>query len=311
MAAPANYKELETLLRGEFEHFTPHQRRVAQRLLGDPEGCAFQTISQLADSADVNESTVVRFATSLGLGGYPDLVHLCQQRLRDKAQMVERFSTLNYLESVQGGLLPRVAAFDRANIERTFANVDEDVWKRSVGVLSRARRVFVVGHRKSFAPATLLAYLLGLVRDEVHQLGAGHGDLPDVLRRVGPGDVVVGLSIHRYVRDSVLAFDVAHRQGATTIALTDNPASPMVEHADHVFYVEVAGVAILRSMTAVVSLVQALASAVSTELGADTRASLLLEEELLDEFDVYVATAWEPEEPGPERRRASRSRAAG
>jgi len=306
--AATNYKELESLLRRDFESFTPHQRRVAQRLLSDPEGCAFQTISQLAQSADVNESTVARFATSLGLGGYPELVRLCQQRLRDKAQMVERFGTLNYLESVEGGLLPKVAAYDRANIERTFANVDDEVWERSVASLSQARRVFVVGHRKSFAPAALLAYLLGLVRGEVHQIGAGHGDLPDVLRRVGPGDVVVGLSIHRYVRETLLAFDVAHRHGATTIALTDNPASPLAGHADHVFYVEVAGVAILRSMTAVVSLVQALASAVATELGADTRASLLLEEELLEEFDVYVASALEPDEPAPHRRRAARNR---
>ena len=90
MPAPSDYKELEALLRDQFEDFTPQQRRVAQRVLSDPEGCAFRTISQLAESADVNESTVVRFATSLGLRGYPDLVHLCQQRLRDKASRVSR-----------------------------------------------------------------------------------------------------------------------------------------------------------------------------------------------------------------------------
>lgn len=311
MTGPSNYKELEALLREQFDAFTPHQRRVAQRLLSDPEGCAFQTVSQLAESADVNESTVVRFAASLGLSGYPDLARLCQQRLRDRAQMVERFNALSYLETVEGGtLLPRVAAYDQANIARTFANVDEDDWKRTVATIARARRVFVVGHRKSYAPAALLAYLLGLVRDEVHHLGAvQHVDLPDALRRIGPGDVVVAFSIHRYVRHTLLAFDIAHRHGATTVAFTDNPASPLVAHADHVFYVEVAGVAILRSMTAVVSLVQALASAVATDLGADSRASLLLEEELLDEFDVYVATAEEPA-PGaePGRRRASRGR---
>jgi DNA-binding MurR/RpiR family transcriptional regulator len=312
VAGPNDFKELEELLRARFEQLTPQQRRVAQRILSDPEGCAFQTVTQLADSAGVNESTVVRFATSLDLGGYPDLARLCQQRLRDKAQLVERFNALDYLESVEGGgLLPRVAAYDQANLARTFANVDEDVWKQAVASISRARRVLVVGHRKSFAPATLLAYLLGLVRDEVHQLGVGHSELPDVLRRVGEGDAVVALSIHRYVRDTLLAFDVAKRQGATTVAFTDNPSSPLVDHADHVFYVEVAGVAILRSVTAVVSLVQALASAVSTELGADSRASLLLEEELLEEFDVYVATAEEaPDDQEPERRRAIRGRTA-
>lgn len=308
MAAPTGYKELEQRLRAAFDELTPQQQRVAQRLLSDPEGCAFQTVSQLAESADVNESTVVRFATGLGLTGYPELARLCQQRLREKAQMVERFNTLSYLESVDGGLLPRVAAYDQANIARTFANVDPDAWRATVEALSGARRVVVVGHRKSFAPASLLAYLLGLVRDEVHQVGAGHRDLPEELRLLGPDDVLIGLSIHRYVRHSVQSLAVARRLGATTVALTDNPSSPLVEHADHVFYVEVAGVTILRSMTAVVSLVQALASAVAAELEADSRAALLLEEQLLEEFDVYLAPAEEPaEEPAASRERASRA----
>jgi DNA-binding MurR/RpiR family transcriptional regulator len=308
VAAPEDYKELEERLRASFGEFTPQQQRVAQRVLSDPEGCAFQTVTQLAESADVNESTVVRFATTLGLGGYPDLARLCQQRLREKAQMVERFNSLSYLESVEGGLLARVGAYDQANIARTLANVDPEAWRQAVVTLSRAPRVLVVGHRKSFAPATLLAYLLGLVRDEVHQVGAGHRDLPEDLRRLGAGDVVVGLSIHRYVRHSVQSLAVARRMGATTIAFTDNPASPLVEHADAVFYVEVAGVTILRSMTAVISLVQALASAVAAELETDTRQALLLEEQLLEEFDVYVAAPQgAADEPGAGRARASRA----
>jgi DNA-binding MurR/RpiR family transcriptional regulator len=308
VGAPEGYKELEQRLRASFDGFTPQQQRVAQRILSDPEGCAFQTVTQLAESADVNESTVVRFATGLGLRGYPDLARLCQQRLREKAQMVERFNTLSYLESVEEGLLARVAAYDQANIARTLANVEPAAWRQTVSALSGARRVLVVGHRKSFAPASLLAYLLGLVRDEVHQVGSGHRDLPEDLRRVGSGDVVVALSIHRYVRHTVQSLAVARRLGATTIAFTDNPASPLVDHADAVFYVEVAGVTILRSMTAVVSLVQALASAVAAELETDTRAALLLEEQLLEEFDVYVAAPEEPtDDPEHGRVRASRA----
>jgi DNA-binding MurR/RpiR family transcriptional regulator len=309
---PGNFGELEQLLRDRFSGFTPQQQRVAQRVLSDPEGCAFETVTTLAHSVGVNESTVVRFATALGLDGYPDLARLCQQRLRDKAQLLERFNAMSHLETLEeGGLLPRIAAFDQANIARTFANLDEQDWRRAVTSLSAARKVFVVGHRKSHAPATLLAYLLGLVRDEVHQLGAGAVDLPDALRQVEAGDVVVGLSIHRYVRDTVQAMTVARRHGATTISFTDNPSSPLVPVTDIVFYVEVAGASILRSMTAVVSLVQALAGGVATELGADTRASLRLEEQLLEEFAVYLATPSKAADGSePPRQRATRSRSA-
>jgi DNA-binding MurR/RpiR family transcriptional regulator len=289
VAAPTGYKELEELLRERFDAFTPQQQRLAQRLLSDPEGCAFQTVSQLAESADVDPSTVVRFAATLGLTGYPDLARLCQQRLREQAQLLERFGTLTYLEDVGDGLLPRTATYDQANITRTFANVDPDDWARATKALAHARMVRIVGLRKSFAPASLLTTLLGLIRDDVRHLNAVHTGLPDDLRRLRSDDAVVALSIHRYTHATVQSLAFARRRGATTIAFTDNAASPLVPHADVVFYVEVAGATILRSVTAIISLVQALASAVATELGADTRESLLVEEELLAEFGVYLA----------------------
>lgn len=79
-----------------------------------------------------------------------------------------------------------------------------------------------------------------------------------------------------------------------TVALTDNPSSPLAAAADHTFYVETAGVAVLRSLTAFTSLAQALANAVAAAGGSSTRAALGVEEALLDELEVY--------EPVPPRR---------
>jgi DNA-binding MurR/RpiR family transcriptional regulator len=224
--APTTYKELEQQLRRRLERLTPHQQRLAQRVLSDPEGCAFQTVTQLAESVAVNESTVVRLATALGLDGYPALARLCQQRLREQAQMLERFEALQYLESVDSGSLARAASFDQANIARTFANIDEQAWDEAVRALAAARIVQVVGLRKSFAPATLFRYLLGLVRDEVYQLGAVHGTLPDALRRLRPGDVLVGIAIHRYVRETVQALVHSHTCNAPTSRLIGSPRPP-------------------------------------------------------------------------------------
>lgn len=296
MPAMGSYKELAALLRERFDSLTPNQQRIAQRLLADPEGCAFQTVTELADSVGVNESTVVRFATALGLRGYPEMARLCQQRLREQAQLLERFDALAQSREADDPLA-RTAAFDQANIARTLANVDPDSWRRAVDALAGARTVAVIGRRKSLAAATLLAYLLGLVRDDVRHLGQAPDALPDNLRNLGARDTLVAISIHRYARDTVRALAVARRSGATTIALTDNPSSPLAEHADLCFYAEVAGVSILRSVTAFVSLVQALVAAVATEVGADSRSALRREEELLAEFGVYLA---DPDPPAEE-----------
>src|ERR1700691_3849368 len=94
-APPKTFDELVGVLQARHDELTPNQQKIAELVLRDPEYCAFMTISELAHAVDINESTVVRFATALGLAGYPQLTKLCQQMLQDKLQMVRRFDLLD------------------------------------------------------------------------------------------------------------------------------------------------------------------------------------------------------------------------
>jgi len=58
-----------------------------------------------------------------------------------------------------------------------------------------------------------------------------------------------------------------------------------------VFYLEASGTSVLRSMTAFISLVQALSAGVAQARGHDARNSLLQEEQLLGDFGVYWASS--------------------
>jgi DNA-binding MurR/RpiR family transcriptional regulator len=285
---PASYDDLALRLQQGLEQLTPSHRRLAERVLADPEGVAFMTVTELAAAVGVNESTVVRFATGLGLKGYPGLTELCRERLREQAQLVRRFTSSTTLDAAaHGDLLDLSVAFDQANVVRTLTNVDREAWAATITALARAPRVHVLGLRKSHAVAYLLGYLLRMVRDDVATLGTGPGILVEELRRVRPGDCVVGIGIHRYHRDTVRGFRWARAHGATAVALTDNAASPLARDADHTFLVDTAGVAVLRSMTGFTSLVQALANAVAVELEPEARSTLAAEEDLLGEFDIY------------------------
>jgi DNA-binding MurR/RpiR family transcriptional regulator len=281
------YDELALRLQQDLDRLSPSHRRLAERVLADPEGVAFMTVADLAGAVGVNESTVVRFATAQGLGGYPGLAEVCRERLRQQAQLVRRFASTTTLDAADGDILDLSVTFDQANVVRTLTAVDRSTWAATVAALARAPRVHVLGFRQSHAPAYLLGYLLRMVRDDVATLGSGPGTLVDELRRVEAGDCVVGIGIHRYHRDTVRAFRWAAEREATTVALTDNRASPLARAADHTFLVDTAGVAVLRSTTGFTALVHALATAVAVELEPASRATLAAEEELLDAFEIY------------------------
>lgn len=291
--APDSYAELCRVLLERLPGMAPGQQRIARLLLSDPEAAAFHTIGQTARAASVAESSVTRFATSLGLAGYPALVGLCRQQLAERTQLVRRFDQARQLGPAED-LLSAVVDHDQVNIRNTMAQIDRVGWDKAVAALAQAPAVYVIGLRKCYAVAYLLAYLLRLVRSGVHLLNPAEGRLVDGLREIGGEDVFVAVSIHRYTADTLRALVHAKGRGLRTIVLTDNPASPLVPHGDTVFFVETGGVTILRSVAAFTSLVQALATAVAVHKGKESRSELLLDEELLDAFNVYLTDAGDP-----------------
>ncbi|WP_457256439.1 MurR/RpiR family transcriptional regulator [Pedococcus sp. P5_B7] len=285
--APKSYAELRTVLQARMASFAPGQQRIAKLLLTDAEGTAFRTIAQTAELAEVHQSSLVRFATGLGLAGYPALVKLCREQLAEQAQLVRRFELAE--EHGSTDLFNVAVEHDQQNLARTYARIQPDQWDRAVTILAEAPQVHVMGLRKCLSVAEIMAYLLHMIRPGVRHLAPVTGGLVDALRDLEPEDVFVAISIRRYTADTVRAMEYAAQHGLKTIALTDDAASPLAAAADVTFFVDTNGVTILRSMSAFVSLVQTLSTAVALKMGARTRAELLQDEAMLDAYDVYTA----------------------
>jgi DNA-binding MurR/RpiR family transcriptional regulator len=278
---------LRYALQQRLETLAPGQQRIATLLLNDPDGTAFRSISETAELAGVHQSSLVRFAATFGLKGYPALVALCRQHLAQEAELINRFGRAQQ-RSGAGEYLSTTVAYEQKNLRRTFTRITAEQWEQTVALLAGASRVHVMGLRKCLPVAQLMAYLLRLVRPGVHQIAPVTGALVDDLRDLQPEDVFVGISIHRYTADTVRAFAEARRQGLPTIAFTDTAASPLAHDATVAFLVDCEGVTILRSVAAFISLVQALTTPVALHNGTQSREELLSDEKLLSAFSVYV-----------------------
>jgi DNA-binding MurR/RpiR family transcriptional regulator len=286
--APSSFEDLVRALRDRFDSLSPAHKKLADCVLADPEGIAFMTGSELAGVVGVNEATVARFATTLGLPGYPGLTKLCRERLQEQAQLLRRFEDIEQLVADGGSITERTVGFDQANIARTFARIDESTWHSAVDHLANCPAVHVMGLRLCHGPAFLMGYLLGLIRESVWTVTGSAGMLIDDLRRVRPGDCFVSMSLHPYSADTVRAAQWAHDVGAHVVTLTDNASSPLAAAADDAFFVDAVSTSVLHSMTAFTSLSQAITSGVAQVNGSDVRAALREQEKMLQEFGVYA-----------------------
>lgn len=283
-----NMGSLQEALRTALPRMGPNQRAIAEFLLERPDEGAFLTASELGRRVGVSESTVVRFAASVGFPGYPELQRAVQEELRSRLSTVERMRSGLQQARGHAQTLYSVWQNDIENINRTFQQLDPGDFERAVELLSGARRIYVIGLRTSACLAVLLTTSLLYLGREAVRVELGIGDHWERLDLVGPGDVAVAISVPRYTRWTVELVKYARSRGANAIAVTDSAVSPLGAVADVVLPAVTHFNAFIESFAAPLSLLNALILGVAMRDEQRSLDVLRRREALWREQQVYI-----------------------
>jgi DNA-binding MurR/RpiR family transcriptional regulator len=214
----------------------PAEQRVARQVLDSPQTVAASTISELARRCRTSETTVMRFCRAVGFNGYPALRLTLATEL-GRAQSAA--DTTRVLSSDIGPgddldqVVEKIAFADARAVEETAQQLDVQVLHEVVDALASAPRIDVYGVGAS-------AFVALDFQQKLHRIGQVAFAWPDPhvaltsAALLDSGDVAVGISHSGATRDTLDALALARRRGATTVALTNFPRSPLAGVAHHV-----------------------------------------------------------------------------
>ncbi len=242
-------------------------RQAAAYALEHPDEFALGTASGIARNADVQASTLVRFAQALGFGGFSDLQEVFRSHLRNRwPDYSERLRALHESARDSGdptNLLMGFADSAASSVARLREAVDRRDLDRAVDVLARANTIYCLGQRRSFSVAHYLSYALaqlGLSACLIDNVG-GLG--PEQLARAGPGDALIAISFSPYSPVTVDLAWRARRANTPTVVVTDSAFSPLAGLADVRFEIVESDFGSFRSLAATFCLAMTLAVAVA------------------------------------------------
>ena len=222
---------------------------------------AFASAAELGEKVGVSAATVVRFCRTIGYEGYPDLQAAVRDSLPTYLHKIEKLQKDS--GTLKDQAVGRVFEQDMQNLSRTVASLDEEKFKAAVAALARSGDILVVGGGLSAAPALYFAHSLKVMGMDARTVLNGGIPLALELTRLKPTSVIVGISVWRYVRDTITAMEQAQSYGATRIAITDSTVAPLAQRAEHAFQVATDGVAHSLSLTSMMALINAFVAALS------------------------------------------------
>lgn len=262
---PRDFRELRdriVALRGRLPR---RLAQVAAYAVDCPDEMAFGTVARIAEAAEVQPSTLVRFAQALGYRGFGELQLLFQERLRDRpGNYDDRLSALDGGGEPSAGTL--VDGFARAalrSVEQLRERVDLAAVEKAAARLAGADTLYLVGQRRSYPVTAYLAYVFAKLRIPAVLIGSAAGIDREVLALAGRRDAAIAVTFAPYASATVEHCRQLHAQGTPVVAVTDSPFSPLAPLAAELFEVTEADFAGFRTLAATMTLAMTLAVAVA------------------------------------------------
>lgn len=262
-------------------------KKIAEFITANAEKTAYMTVAKLAKETDVSEATVVRFAEKLGFSGYPDFQKNLLGYIKGKLTSIQRIE-LAYEKMGERSVLDRVLKSDISHIEKTLENIDKEQFEKAAEAISSAKRIYIMGVRSAVALADFAGFYLHLIFDNVRIIkSTGGDDLFEQIMNVGEGDVFIGISFPRYSKNTIKALEYAKRNKATVIGITDGNNSPVSNMSSYCLFAECDTTSFADSLTAAISLINALIASVSLKNRELVHKNFERLEEIWDEYGVY------------------------
>ncbi|WVT78109.1 MurR/RpiR family transcriptional regulator (plasmid) [Sinorhizobium chiapasense] len=228
MNLESDLKAVGPRIRMMMPHLTPLEARVVETVFALRTFDDDTSLKEIASEAGVSEAMVVKITKKLGFAGYREFRSAVAQYNRlPTAEMHQELS----LEDTSREIVQKVFRTSIQALEETLAIMDVEAFDRAADLIygARQRDFYGVGGSAQIARDVAHKFLRIGVRSSVYD--DSHMMLMSAAL-LGSEDVAIGFSHSGNTVAVIEAIQLARRNGARTIAITNYNASPLAQHAD-------------------------------------------------------------------------------
>ncbi|GMQ61802.1 MurR/RpiR family transcriptional regulator [Vallitalea maricola] len=279
--------DLMKRINNSYPKLSKGQKLLANYILEHYEKAVFLTAAKLGKIVGVSESTVVRFANELGYDGYPKLQRALEELVKTKLTSFQRVEvTSDRID--KNHVLKSVLQSDAEKIKHTLEEIDEDIFNEATSMILGARKIYILGVRSCASLAGFLGFYFNLIFDNTKLIHTNSvSEMFEQIYRIGPEDVVIGISFPRYSKRTKKAMEFAKNRDAQVIAITDSYLSPLIQFADCSLIARSDMASFVDSLVAPLSLINALIVALCIKKQDEVLDTLENLEKVWNEYQVY------------------------
>ncbi|MDE6232546.1 MAG: MurR/RpiR family transcriptional regulator [Lachnospiraceae bacterium] len=278
---------MENRIKNKLPAMSKGQKKISNYILTSFDKAAFMTAAELGKNVGVSESTVVRYAAMLGYKGYPEFQKDVEKMVQRKLDTIHRFE-INDTDMSGKDLLDSVMKSDIDKIRLSLEMIDIEIFDEAVDSILKADTIYLVGIRNCAPLASFLGFYFNLMFDKVNIITTNSSsEIFEQMIRISEKDVIIGISFPRYSMRTLKAMEFANNRNAKVITITDSKNSPMNLYSSCNLFARSELTAVIDSLTAPMSVINALIVALSMKRKEKVINTLDTLEQIWNDYQVY------------------------
>ncbi len=283
-----NNSDLITVIKSNYYKFSKGQKQIAEFIIEHYDKAAFMTAAKIGETVDVSESTVVRFASSIGYSGFPELQKALQVLIKNKLTTVQRIGLNDDIINDTDKLHKKIIKNEMNNMRSLYESIDTKSLDDATEIILNANRVYILGLRTSSTLSNYLGFYLDVIIDNVKVLNnSGINSIYEEIIRIKEDDVLIVISYPRYSKITIDAAKFVKEKNAKIVAITDTESSPVYGLSDVALMAKSNIVSFVDSLVVPLCLVNNLITNISLKEKADIVEYYNRLEQLWDNHSIY------------------------
>lgn len=217
-------KNLEDIIKTSYSELSKSEKKVAKYILDNYDNIALLSSSEIAINANVSDTTVIRFAKSLGFNGFTDF----KKALRSNLHTSNMYKDLQDMKiNLNDQYAANYMISTATEIENFIKTLDYDLINKIVTLILNSKQLYIGGLGTD---ATVAKYLFSYMRkigfNPILLIEEGH-TLKESLLNINKEDVLITCNFPKMFPDEIEMTKLANAKGAQIITITDSEVSAM------------------------------------------------------------------------------------
>jgi DNA-binding MurR/RpiR family transcriptional regulator len=233
-----NHRHTSISWRNRLDGLSPKQQELIRPVLEDPRNFLFLSVRALASKLHTDTATLSRAIRAMAFSGFPEFRRYVHELAIANATSLDSMLSSAGNDSEIPVHVRDSLDQDHKNLLALRNTLDTKQLARLAQRMWSARRILLLGGDLAAALVFYLEHHLVMLGLPVFA-ATSPGRVVHLVRTAGKKDVIVAISFHRALRQTVEGMRAAKIKGAYAVGITDTFVSPIARFANECFIASV------------------------------------------------------------------------